>query len=470
MIKQYKILTLGCAASICLGAGVVNAAAPKPPAKNAYSLEMQAMQDVSNKTDVYVTVKPTTSGISLSGLAKHVQMKSFDSVGDLRWTKNEFDVALKASADKSGSTAQFSYNDMGRFQPVQAQVQVKTGQTTNTEVLKTKIPVFFRPDLTVSEIRVQDTVHVGEVVNIAATVNELNGDLGAKAKVVLKNAQEQLDVAEGVGVDAKGNAGVVFSTLFTAPGAYTLTVSVDSSDPGDYDTSNNQKDITINVVDNVTSVPYQMGYYYTYQDYSYTWSGWWGSGVNTWKGEVQQQWGYLDLSGRDVAYPLKATVDLRVDGKPEILLGKTVSDVNPDWTWSYGCENGTSAFRDLGDNVYFYAGTSNYCGWSSYSYVQNYQYAEDYVYFSQYHDYYWGSYTYSGAPKTGKFIRAQQSVQARFVVESANGQAFGGDMEVASLQNYAWDYPVDYWYYDYQQTGWNRGYQLYGWNYGTTQP
>jgi hypothetical protein len=86
---RYKTLTIGCVASLCFGAANAIAAegktlAAKPPAKNSYSLEVKALQDVNNLTDVYVTVKPVSTDTSPAGLAKHVQMKSFDTTGELR--------------------------------------------------------------------------------------------------------------------------------------------------------------------------------------------------------------------------------------------------------------------------------------------------------------------------------------------------------------------------------------------------
>lgn len=469
MKTRKSIVAMNIAALIGFGANAY-AAPPNANNKNLYDLSMQAMQDAAQKTDVYVTITPKSPNTLLATVAKQIQMKSFDTAGDLRWTKNMSDRPLTASSDKSGSVTKLSYNDMGRYQPVQAQVLVQNAQTTNTEVTKTKIPVLFRPDLTVDTINAKSSVRVGEVVNIDAAIKELNGDLGAVAVVSLKRGNSTLDTANNVRVDPHGNSGVVFSTVFNSPGEYTLTVSVDSANPGDYDTGNNQKTVKISAVDTVNSVPYWLSYADQDFEYAHTWSGWWGNGSDYQKGFWQQTNGGLDLSGHSIDYPLNARLEIRVDSQPTAVFSKSVSGVQPDWTWNDGCYSGRSAWRDLGDNTYFYSYDYNYCGYWQGSVAYFNQYAYDYIQFSEYHDYYWGHYSWSGVYKAGTRVSAKNSVQTHFVVEGANGQSYGGKLEIAQLTTSPYNDTWDYWWSDYHSTGYSKGTYIYGSGSGMTQP
>ena len=61
----------------------------------------------------------------------HLQMKSFDTSAQLNWTQNEFGIALEPDSSVPGASAvQFTYLDMLRHQPVQAQVQVKNADSS----------------------------------------------------------------------------------------------------------------------------------------------------------------------------------------------------------------------------------------------------------------------------------------------------------------------------------------------------
>lgn len=467
MMKRYRFVAIGLAASLSLATNATSAAPAVKAPKNAYGLTLQAVQDVNNVTDVYVTVTPASSNVQAADEIKHLQMKTFDAEGDLLWTKNAFDVPLEA--DGSATTARLSYEDMSRYQPVQARVQVQTYKTGRTSVLNTSAPVFLRPDLSIGEITANETVRVGEVVNITAAIKELNGDLGAEAKVSLSNGTGPLDHAEHVAVAAHGDAAVVFSTRFTEPGSYTLTVNVDSAKPGDYDTRNNSKQVTITAVDDVTSVPYFMTYTYSRREYVNTWDSVWGSGTQTEDGESQDQYGQLNLAGYTVLYPLDVSLEMRADGNPDAVITKTATGINPTSSWSVGCRSGQYTSSNLGDNVYLYVQTVDLCGLKSGS-AQYQQHAADYVYFSDSHDYYWGNQQSSSNVANGIMVRAEQSVQTRFVVESADGRSYGGDMNIPNFYYSPWDYTWESSNPYGTSSGRNTGYSLSGRSGGMTQP
>jgi hypothetical protein len=53
-----------------------------------YSLTAKALQDVKKVTDLELVVQPLKSGAITPAIASKLQLKSFDIVGQLRWTKN----------------------------------------------------------------------------------------------------------------------------------------------------------------------------------------------------------------------------------------------------------------------------------------------------------------------------------------------------------------------------------------------
>jgi hypothetical protein len=443
------------------------------PKKAAYSMNLQAMQDVNQTTDVYLTLSSDNEELLAADSAKHLQMKSFNEEGKLKWTKNEFDVPMNMNpSNPSSSVAQLSYTDMLRHQSVRAQVQVQNESTGRTQVIRTKTPVFLRPDLTISSVQASESVRVGEIMNISAVVEELNGDLGATAVISLSHGADLLDTAHNVLVNANGNASVVFSALFEDAGTYNLTVHIASSNPGDYDTSNNTKEFTVEVVDPVNVTSYYMSYWYTEQDYHYTWDSSYGSGTYSYLGEHQGFYDQIYMDGSEglLEFPLqKASIQIAVDNQ-EPSIDLEITDLNADYTWTDNCYSGHSLWRDLGNGVYFYANSYNYCNDWKASYATVNQYANDYVYFSESHDYYWGDYSYNDVVKDGTFLRPEHSVQARLVVTSNDGTQYGGSSEITSLNSYSWDDIIDYNYGDYSQVGYNKGSQVNGYSNGTTTP
>lgn len=469
MKLSHTLIVTACA-SLATFAGLANAA-PKSLAKNAYSLELQAMQDVNKQTDVFVKVTPNSNATALATVVKHVQLKSFSTAGDLHWTKNATNVNLTPDASVTSSVATFSYSEMSRFQPVQAQVQVQTGQTVSTEVLNTMVPVFLRPDLSVGEISMKDTVRVGEVVNISAIIKELNGDLGAQAKVVLRHGDKQLDQVNNVKLTAFGNAAAVFSSVFTEPGTYTLTVAIEGMNPGDYDVKNNQKNFTINVVNSVNPTLYSL--YYSYWDgtTSTTYDGWYGNGSNTDTGVYQVTFGAIDLSGSDLALPAKASYSIRFDGKPELVNEGNVSGLDYINRWENGCWSGRGSVQSSGNGNWIYFNETVDCEGKKTISAQFVQAAANVIIFSERHNDYWGhNGTQTFENKFGSILRAQHSVQAHFIIEGVDGKQFGGDMAIVSLQGHPVDYSGEFMHDGVHYTHRQLGYSLSGYSAGTTEP
>lgn len=365
---------------------------------------------------------------------------------------------------------------MERHQPVQAQVQVQNDQTGDTEVLKTRCSVVLRPDLKVESVSADESVRVGQVVNITAVINESNGDLGATSKVYLREGETVRDYAENVSLNPLTSASVVFSTKFEQAGEYTLTVSAEDVNPGDYDNSNNTKTVTITVVESMESVGYWMSYSWFEGDYFSQWSDWYSSGRYSQSGKwewlyetllLSQSNGSSTASAEVLTFPVdKVTLDIYADGN--LTNSITLTDIQVTYSYDDGSYRNQYSYTNIADGWYLYL--QNY---RSYGYAQSAaqfgKYAGDYVYFSEYYSTYWGGTpSYSGTVKYGTFLDAKNSVKTRFVVED-DGKSYGGDASV-SLTTYPIDYTWNYSWSGGWSTGYQKGTQSNGYSSGMTTP
>lgn len=440
------------------------------PLANAYSLDLQAMQDVKKNTDVYITLRPNDGATGAARSLKQVQLKSFDTAGVLRWTRNASDVP--APADGSGaSTATLTYTDMSRYQPVQAQVLAQTAQTIKTQVLKTSTPVKLRPDLTVSKVQVPQQVQVGQIVNIAASVHELNGDLGATTRVSLQRGDTEIDHADAVTVAAGGITQVILATKFDQAGEYTLRIGTQNTQPRDYDDSNDSTTFTVRVVDGVQSVDYWLDYSNWKGTYSSQWNSSYGSGQFSQTGEYE--WVGEGLSSwnptAQLTFPItRATLRITVDGGQSPLDQQFTVSATGQWnSQCYSSQEGWSYNSDLVTALYVQVVDA--CGVPR-TFVQAWQAASDLIVYSHNHDAYWGDYTYGPTlQKWGTFVHATKSVETRLVVTGSNGVSIGGTAQVqvssephVASGTYSWYDGTSSWSADYLFTT--------GSSYGMTQP
>lgn len=432
----------------------------------SFSLNVQALQDKDKKTDVILTATPTDGGTVPTSL-KQVQLKSFDTAGTLRWTKNTSD--LPATGSPAVST--LSYTDMLRYQPVQAQVLIQTDATTKTEVYKDKIPVLLRPDLVIDELKAPAKVELGQIVNITASLREANADLDAKSvKLTLKNGAATIDNISGVFVKKGGKTDVVFSTKFMVAGNYTLTASIDGMTPAEFDTTNNTKTVSIEAVKQNTTY-YYMAYNSMEQNYQYQTTAWWNTGTFYSEKSIGKfEDAYIVVQPAEVltstpTFPVKLEYSMGVDNNaPAIPL--TSASLDKTYSYTDGCYS-AEVGATYTNGVTLYTQFYTYCGGGSYAYSYIRSQSADYTYFSEAHDSNWNVlWSYVTPTKYGKFLNPQSSVQARLVATSSNGITYGGSGQISSI----YTYPFDYSYTDAYTTYFNKGTQMYGYSSGLTAP
>lgn len=107
--------------------------------------------------------------------------------------------------------------------------------------------VKLRPDLAVQNLTFPTTAIVQQVVNIRASIAELNGDTGATTSCVLTVDANKVDQANNVYVDAGGGVTCEFSHTFSTTGTHSIQVTAASPVPGDWDLSNNTASATITI-------------------------------------------------------------------------------------------------------------------------------------------------------------------------------------------------------------------------------
>jgi hypothetical protein len=456
MLKQ--ISTLSMIAALVAAPNVAEAGKGKA---QPYSISVTAMQDINANTDVTITTHVEQDGLTAPELSKHIQMKSFDTDNELRWTQNYQNATLNVNADNTSSIT-YTYTDMERYQPTKIIELVQNDQITKTKVLRGNSTVLFRPDITVASLDAPAQVVVNDLVNITAMIEELNGDLGADSTIELSLDGTVLDSATGVNLSANSDAAVTMVTSFDTAGTYTLTVNAKDINPGDYDMSNNSNTITIEVIEDIELVQGQLNY--SFHDYEYynAWSNWYGSGTTYQDYKYEHFYSYYQIPAK-IEFPVSVNMSLTVDGVTNEGY-VSLDNIQPTYSYDNGCYSQEGASIQLGDQKWVYINSWSNCYGNQGSYVQPYQYASDYLYHSQQWSYYYGNYSYHQDTEQGEFINAQTSVSTNMEFRDNTGQAYGGVMSI-DLTNT----PIDSSWNNGYSSGWQKGYRIYGYYYGMTE-
>ncbi|HEX8169152.1 MAG TPA: hypothetical protein VF824_01275 [Thermoanaerobaculia bacterium] len=246
-----------------LGADVRIAARPQPiPNSTKYrdagakpatgrsgsaAIQARALRGLT-QTDIDVTTG-TFDGTQPAGKLDKVQIKVLNGHGDAIVTDNYRKGTL------NGGTGTFAYDWPSRGEKVQVQANVSGIDPKRTDVVTVSTNVALRPDLKVTDITAVSQATLGASIDIAALVRESNGDLGARANCVLTIDGAVADRADGIWVDAGDAVTCQFRHTFTTLGTKQLEVSVTNVAPADYDSANNSKSATIEIVNPALRVP-----------------------------------------------------------------------------------------------------------------------------------------------------------------------------------------------------------------------
>jgi len=226
-------------------------AKPATGRSGSAAIEVRALRGQAN-TDIEVTTGQFERAAPAAGKLDKVQVKVFGTSGDLIVTDNYRKGTL------SGGYGSFAYAWPIRGQRVQVQANVSGIDPKRTDVVTVDSSVKFRPDLTVASIQSPNQAIRGSVVTIEAVIREGNGDLGAHANCVLKADGVVIDHANGIWVDAGDAVTCEFRHAFDTLGQKQLTVEVTDVVPGDFNTTNNSRTATLDIVSASTPLYYNL--------------------------------------------------------------------------------------------------------------------------------------------------------------------------------------------------------------------
>lgn len=174
-------------------------------------------------------------------------------------------------------------------QTVQVQGTVKSSGSKGVNVLKGDAVVVRRPDVAAGSLVLPAQSLPGRRVHVAATIAELNGDVGARFDCVLRVDGVLVDRAVGSWVDAGDAVDCVFATEFATAGTREISVAAVNVAPGDWDDANNSVSSRIDVVDPENPLAWEMRF--SGQDRAYDWDAIYDFGNGT-----TRRWGKAGTS------------------------------------------------------------------------------------------------------------------------------------------------------------------------------
>jgi hypothetical protein len=215
-------------------------AKPATGRSGSASLEGRALLGKDGTTLLEVTTGSFENG-TVRGELRKVQLKVLTTSDVLQFTDN-----VNGLSAGYWST---EFQGLARNQRIQVQGNVGGVDGNRTDVVTITALVKRRPDLTVNAVTVPARALLGARVNVAATVSELNGDVGARATCVLSvDGASVLDQANGIWVDAGHTVSCAFQTTFTTLGVHQVQVYITGVSPSEWDSSNNSASTSIEII------------------------------------------------------------------------------------------------------------------------------------------------------------------------------------------------------------------------------
>ncbi|HEX7018956.1 MAG TPA: hypothetical protein VF159_03030 [Gemmatimonadaceae bacterium] len=223
---------------------------------------------------------------------------------------------------------------------IQAQANVRDIDPRRTDVVTITERVNRRPDIAVLSVSAPEKAPTRTSLIISAAVAELNGDVGAHANCVLYVNGVAADRANGIWIADGDQVSCAFTRSFDDPGTYTLEVRADSVTPGDWDTSNNSAQRSIQIISDEVPLKGSASATWTGHVYGYKSTDQWSSasGANSASDEkvtnyTSQSASLYSYSSKVVVFPLSRLTVVQSTG------GSTVSNIdvtNVSATF-YGC-------------------------------------------------------------------------------------------------------------------------------------
>lgn len=203
------------------------------------TLTSRALLGKDGNTVLEITTGQLDQAAAPGNIVK-LQEKILDTDKELIYTKNFNGLR--------GPVQTLTFPALLRHSYIQTQGNVRDIDPKRTDVVTITERVNLRPDLAVTDLTAPERARPNTDVIIAATVAELNGDVGATDNCVLYvNGVERARI-DGQWVADGDAVNCAFRTSFAAVGTYALEVRSENVVPGDWDTANNTASGSIEIV------------------------------------------------------------------------------------------------------------------------------------------------------------------------------------------------------------------------------
>jgi hypothetical protein len=233
----------------------------------AYTMSVAALTGPA-RTDVALrfTAAPGCGPVTS---VKHVQVKTFTAAGKVA------DVQKFDDVEAHESVALLTLDRVDRGRRIEVDALVQTGTPPRTFPVSDTTTAQLRPDLVVTFVDAPPQTLTTRPVDVSAEIAEVNGDTGATAHVALAGLIGPIGEQVEVTVPAGGRVSVAFrGVALTSPVPTLLKVVVTDAEPEEYDTSNNERDTTVDVTKNELArsrllVPSLGGYGFQFNQHVY---------------------------------------------------------------------------------------------------------------------------------------------------------------------------------------------------------
>jgi hypothetical protein len=325
------------------------------------TLTARALLGKDGQTNIEMTTGTLDNATPAPGQIVKAQLKPINNNGSTMYVRNYQGLT-------GGGRFALATNDLRRAQQLQVQANVTGVDQGRTDVVTVVETVKLRPDLYASNMVAPAKAIVNTSVSFPVVVRELNGDIGAKANVVLYVDGREVDRADGIWVDANGTVSAAFTHTFTSEGVKQLEAKVERVTPGDYNPANNSVTGSIEIVPPTVKLSYYASatdqgwdshftsdYQYSYKDEVLNTSE---ASANTYINKSHTQdvsfygWSYLSA----LSFPVDASITELNDGAA--VHSATFSGVNADYSYnsnygSYTYSSNSLYRQDITTGYYF---------------------------------------------------------------------------------------------------------------------
>jgi hypothetical protein len=382
--------TIVCAVMALVPGTVLAEEARRAPNTVRYRVTAPAVSGPAGNATVYTRALIAKDGVGTVEIATapfgtvatapitFVQVRALRPSGGVAFARNFTDTRI--------GTLLWPFADLAAGQKLQLDVHVDDNTVPRTDVAMLEDVVRLRPDLRVTAVKVPPRILTGVPAIITATVNENNGETGARATCMLIVDNVPVDYIQNMWVDRGDSVSCAFTYAFGSEGSHAVRVAVTNVEPWDWDDANNTFERTVEVVAPFRtfdsyyvgageSTETQSGYHkvsYTYAGSPVTGEDYlregrftsWSQGIDV-NAHVTHRW----------SFPI-ASIDVVASDETGTRLASHITDLAetsssnyPNYQWSCGSRGDGSARR----STYAYAcSVHNELGdWSSLLFLQH---------------------------------------------------------------------------------------------------